>query len=95
MVGFSNGTLTMNAAEDDRYAEGEVRWRDFLLSTPATLLLYYAILLITVTTFGCFSSSGAQRCCNISVSVYRYMHTLNSIPELRAEYLLCNWTITS
>jgi hypothetical protein len=68
LVGFSNNTLSIDAEEDDDYEGGEVRWVDFLLTTPATLVLYYGILLLSITSCGCFAAAGGRLGCNLIVS---------------------------
>ena len=69
LVGFNNKTFSIDADEDDEeYEAGAIRWADFLLTTPATLLLYYGVLLLITTSCGCFAAAGGRAACNVVVS---------------------------
>ena len=68
-VGFQNGTISIDAdEEDEEYEGGAVRWADLLLTTPATIFLYYGVLLLITTSCGCFAAAGGRAACNFFVS---------------------------
>jgi len=93
MIGFSNGTFSLDAEEDDEYAGGEIRWRDALFTTPATLLIYYGVLMLTTAIFGCFAGAGGRRCCNITVKwpPAFYSHGVH----VKGSFFCCSFVISS
>lgn len=68
MIGISNGTFSLDASEDDNYDGGEIRWKDVLYTTPATILVYYGVLMLITAMMGCFAVAGGKRFWNAAVS---------------------------
>ena len=70
-VGLANETNRFDAEDGDDDEDGlAIGWADLLLilTSPATLLLFYGVLMLMVTTFGCFAAAGGRAGLNVVVS---------------------------